>query len=276
MERLSYNRQKLEFDHIANIRELGGYQMQDGRHIKHGLLIRGGRLTHASDADIEKFRNEYHLANIFDFRTQDEVRFAPDRKVPGSVFLWLPTIDEKTDQFVGSSLPHEAYHDLANYLINHSADELVLKAAREMYPSLVHNEYSQLQYSSFIQVVSRNIEGAVYWHCSQGKDRTGLGSAYLLLALGASRELIIEDFRLSYEAYEEEMECAYSQMRARGIEIGPDQIEAVESFIGVSMDHFLAVLDSIDKQYGSLDRYLREILLIDDMDIEKLRARFLE
>jgi len=276
MARYSFSTQKLEFDHIANARDLGGYEMMDGRHIKRGLLLRGGRLSKATDADIKKLQNLYKLTHIFDFRTEEEISHAPDRMVPGTSYLWLPAIDPETDKLMGSSLPHEAYHDLPGFLSTNEVTEQIVKVAREMYPSLAHNEYSQLQYSSFLQMIAASKGGAVFWHCSQGKDRTGLGAAFLLAALGADRELIMEDFTISYEVYAREMEDTYSRMRENGMEVGPDQIEVVESFVGVSVDHFSTMLDEIDERYGSLQKYLNDILLIDASDCEKLRSNYLE
>lgn len=276
MARLSLETQSIEFDHIANARDLGGIEVGDGRHVRRGLLLRGGRLSKASDKDVAALRDKYHLAYIFDFRTDSEVKRAPDRDVPGAEYVWMPTIDQKTDTLLQPHLPPEAYHDLARYFVLHSSDPDVKRVAHDMYPDLVSNEYTQLQYSSFLQMVSNVENGAVFLHCSQGKDRTGLGAAFILAALGASRETIMEEFDLSNVYYEQEMEDAFRTLRDAGVEIGQDQEDAVHAFIGVSLFDFVRALDMIDRDYGSLDKYLHEILFLSDDDIKRLRDRLLE
>ena len=84
---------KLNLTGIVNTRELGGLVMTDGRTVKHGVLLRGSTLNKASDSDIKCLEEEFGVKLIFDFRTEQEVRHAPDKDVPGAKYLWLPTLD---------------------------------------------------------------------------------------------------------------------------------------------------------------------------------------
>ena len=89
--------------------------------------------------------------------------------------------------------------------------------AANMYPSLIQSEYSQLQYAAFMRlIVEAPEDGGILWHCFQGKDRTGWGAAFLLSALGVSRETIIADFDLSNAAYRELVAQLNAQIEARG------------------------------------------------------------
>ena len=275
MEEYSFSTQSIEFEHIVNVRELGGYLMSDGRRIRHGALLRGGRLRRATDGDIKRLSKEFHVAKVFDFRTQEEREYAPDLEVPGAENIWLPTMDMDTNRLLGSTLPHEAYRDLPGFLLKHSSEPAVLQASRNLYPDLVYNEYSQLQYSSFLQMVATNPEGAVYWHCSQGKDRTGMGAAYLLAALGADKELIVRDFDISNEYYETEVADAIALADASGGATDAFR-ETIRAFIGVSTENFVKVLGEIDSKYGSLESYLTDILLFDKDDMRMLRDKYLE
>ncbi len=45
------------------------------------------------------------------------------------------------------------------------------------------------QYARFIDILFQQETGAVLWHCETGKDRTGLGTAFLLSLLGVETEL---------------------------------------------------------------------------------------
>lgn len=270
---LTLSTQAITFDAIPNARELGGYRMDDGKSIRHGLLLRGGYLTNASDADISRLSNEFHLRHVFDFRSETERDYQPDREIPGARNTWMPTLDMYTDQKI-ESFPAEAYRDLPNFLLSAAFTDKGKQLAADLYPSMIDNEYTQLQYASFIQQIVNTPDGAIYWHCSQGKDRTGLGAAFLLAALGASRQLIIDDFDLSNEAYRELLTGIKQKVIERGG--GDDELEVIQAFIGVSTRNFINTLGIIDNKYGGMNNYLRNQLMVSDSDIDTLRTRFLE
>lgn len=264
----------VKFDGIVNVRDLGGYVMPGGSVVRKGVLLRGGGLWSASDADIDRFENEYRFAYIFDFRTEMEVQMAPDRPVKGADNVWLPAIDPYTEQLGKTSLPKHAYEHLLDYIVEHRDDELVTMTARNMYPEFVENEYTQLQYAAFIQMIaSMDQNRAVYWHCSQGKDRTGMASAYLLSLLGADREVIVDDYSRSNRFYKEDL----AELRRRLEELGAsqEQYDILSTYIGANVNTFNKVLDFIDHKYGSLYNYATNILMVSEEDVARLRERLL-
>lgn len=266
----SFETQKIGLDSIANARELGGYVLPDGRCVKHDLLLRGGLLKKASDEDIRAFTERFHLVHNFDFRTKDEVTVAPDRPIEGADHIWLPAIDEETEALAADALPHEAYRDLNNWLVANSHNEMVQRVAHHLYMDMVFNEYTQLQYAAFLQTLVNTPDGAVYWHCSQGKDRTGLASTFLLAALGADRDLILKDYRISMEFYQKEVDYYYSLVKTEA------ERQVLLTFIGVNEAYYVETLDMIDRRYGSLVAYLKGPLCMTEEDFAVLRDRYLE
>jgi len=264
----------IHFDGIVNVRDLGGYTMHDGSVVRSGLLLRGGGLYKASDSDIDRFENEYRFAYIFDFRTESELQQAPDRPVKGAENVWLPAIDPYTEQLGKTCLPKYAYENLLGYVIEHRNDDLVIKTARNMYPEFVENEYTQLQYAAFIQMIaSMKEDRAVFWHCSQGKDRTGMGSAYLLSLLGADRDVIVDDYSRSNIHYRKDLEELRRLLEAVGGT--EEQYDILSTYIGANVNTFCRTLDFIDRKYGSLYNYVTNILIVSEDDVAKLRSRLL-
>ena len=259
---------------VPNARELGGYVLPDGGVIRHGKLLRGGLLCHATDADLNRLRDEFHVSHVFDFRTDFEVKHTPDPEMPDVKSTWLPTIDPQMEKLGTATLPAEAYRNLPTYLLAHASSPKVQDIARHIYTEMVVNEYTQLQYAAFLQSIINTPEGAVYWHCSQGKDRTGLGSAFLLAALGADMELILADFDMSNVFYQDEMKVLNERIRANGG--GVEEEKVVQTFVGVNTDYFLDAFRLIDVTYGSLDDYLTEQLCLTDEDRQVLKNRYLE
>ena len=142
-----------------------------------------------------------------------------------------------------------------------------------MYPSLVLSEFSQLQYATFLHLILETEEGSVLWHCSQGKDRTGIGAALILGALGAERETIIRDFDHSNDVYRPLVEKLCADVESSGG--GEEEKEVVRAFMGVSVRNFANALDIIDRQWGSLSAYLEQQMDIGPDDCLRLQDRYL-
>ena len=263
----------LDFENIVNARDLGGLPAAGGREVRSGMLLRTSHLHDASDEDVRRLRDEFHLRRIFDFRSLDEARFLPDCEVPGATYHLLPTIDMSEEKRTGRAIPEEAFLDLERHIVNYSFSPEVQLMAADMYPSLIRSEYSQLQYAAFLRLIVETPDGAVLWHCFQGKDRTGWGAAFLLSALGVSREHIVADFDLSNVAYTPLVERLCAEVERRG---GADnEKEVIRAFMGVSTNNFQRTLDLIDREYGSMSLYLRNQLMMSPADIRLLRKRYL-
>lgn len=262
------------FDHIDNARDLGGMTGAGGRLIRPHCLLRTAHLHDASDTDIARLKEEYHLCRIFDFRSLGEAQVVPDREIDGVQHHLLPTIDMRAEQQTGKPIPDEAFFELDRHIVNYSFYPEVQMMARNMYPSLIQSEFSQLQYAAFLRlIVEAPEDGGILWHCAQGKDRTGWGAAFLMFALGVSREDVIADFEQSNDAYRAIVTKLNADVDARG---GGDAEKAViQAFMGVSTPNFISTLDLIDREYGGMTNYLHDILCLTHDDLHVLRKRYL-
>lgn len=117
-------------------------------------------------------------------------------------------------------------------------------------------------------------EGAVFYHCTQGKDRTGVASALLLAALGAGRETIVADFDVTNQVYAKDVRKYTRRVRFWGG--GEAEVGVVKAFLGCNTDNFVKALERIDREYGSLETYLKGPIGLMEEDIQTLRERYLE
>ena len=267
---MNFASQSIGLQSVINARELGGYRLSGGGVIRRGCLLRGGALNELSSSDENKFVETYRLAKVFDFRTSMEVKACPDRPVPGAVNIWMPAFNEESQVMEEMSLPQEAYHDLGNWLVIHASEQKVQDVARMMYSGMAMDEFTQMQYAGFLQNIVNTVDGAVYWHCSQGKDRTGFAAALLLAALGADKSLIMKDYLISNEFYFNEVNHFCSLV---GTE---EEKEVIKTFVGVNPRYFEMALDMIDSRYGSLMGYLTGPLCLSDEDMAILRQRYIQ
>ena len=113
------------------------------------------------------------------------------------------------------------------------------------------------------------------FHCTAGKDRTGIAGALLMKALDISEEQIMEDFLLTNEAVDlqatSERIAEWLSVKA-GQKINPDDVLPL---VGVEADFLEAAYGVIRKKYGSVDAYLKEAMGLDDARRNMLKDLFL-
>lgn len=126
------------------------------------------------------------------------------------------------------------------------------------------------------------------FNCSAGQDRTGVATALLLTALGVPRETILQDYHLStihrrpeFERSDVSLEqLADTNIVARyyleASKRGPHALEPRPLYDGGGRTRLLDAFDEIEQRWGSVDRYLAEMLDVDRDDIQRLRALYLE
>ena len=266
----------LVFDGIENARELGGLVMQDGRTIREGVLVRSGELSKASDADVALLKERFALTDVFDFRFELERSRKPDREMEGVTNTWLSTLPQAFLSAFASGRADSTtvqsaslLEALASYAFHPQAQEM----AQKLYPAIVTDTTSQKRYGEFLRGVLE-AKGGALWHCSQGKDRCGWGSAFVLAALGAGRETIVEDFALSNVSYEKAVEALSAQVVQKGG--GEPELAFIRAMVGVSVENFERTLEMIDAQYGSLPAYLEKALGFTAAEQQEMKEKYLK
>ena len=243
----------ISFDGIVNARDLGGTPTTDGRHVRAGRLLRGAALDKASDADIARLENEFHLRHVIDLRDRGECAERPNRPVPGAEehnFGVLPEPPTKAPSM-------DAIPDFPALF-------------RRIYGNLAANDVTAGAYRAMFRVLLDCEEGACYFHCAQGKDRTGIASLLILTALGVDEETAKEDYFLSNIGLKDAM----ADPASMGVRPWPEEI--IRQLFTVSPDSLNAYLDGVKGSCGSLDGYLRERVGLTDADLTRLRALYLE
>lgn len=262
---------------IVNARDLGGYTMLDGRIVDSGRLLRAAHLADATDEDIRNLER-LPVTAIIDFRKEQEKVGKADREVPGARYTSLPVdpsgnamataTEEEKKKFSG-----QKKFDVKKVIVFAAFNKKAQAVAREMYPTLLFDPDCQQQFARFFRLVLETDHGAVLFHCTQGKDRTGIASALLLAALGADRETIVADFDATNRVYEKDVR-KYSR-RVKFLGGKEEEVGVVKAFLGCNTENFIKALDRIDQEFGSLQAYLKGPIGLTDADIQTLRERYL-
>ena len=266
-QKIELENQQIGLTSVHNARQLGGYQIGNQR-IKDNLLLRTAKISELSKEDSTLLCDQYKVQCIYDFRGKEESLSAPD-VIPGKaryVSLAL-SFSEGESQF-DTKFENEA--QMIGMLLKYADHPSVQAMCTSMYDLIFFEESSQKVYRQFfadlLTVVPEN--GAVLWHCTQGKDRAGSASAMLLAALGANRELIMADFILS--------KCYYDPIASQIKTETEAQKNVINTLISANPEIFGATLDKVDAKYGSLRNYLTECIGVTPEMMNVLRDRYLE
>ena len=263
---------------IVNARDLGGYALQKGETLRNSVLIRAAHLAEATDADLS-YLSGIPVAKVIDFRKEEEKRGKEDRMIPGAEYIVLP-IDASGNAAGQASekekkkLSKGKKFDIRKLIVFAAFNDKAKIVAREMYPTLLFDPKCQMQFAEFFRQVLSTENGAVLYHCTQGKDRTGIASALLLAALGADRKTIVADFDATNKVYEDDVRKYSRRVRFWGGK--EEEIAVVKAFMGCNTENFVKALERVDAEYGSLEAYLEQVLGVTAADREVLRERYLK
>ena len=120
-----------------------------------------------------------------------------------------------------------------------------------------------------------NEDVPMLFHCTSGKDRTGVGAMLILLALGCSRETALKDYLETNRCRAEQLDALRENFQAMGGE-DEERYELMVIQYGVLPKFAEAALDAIMERYGSWDRYFEQEYGLDQTRLNALRDRYLE
>lgn len=229
-----------------NFRDMGGIRTKDGKSIKWGKIVRSDDLHNLTGADLE-YLSAIPIISIVDFRSEDEMKSAPD-KLPASTKNYYP-------YSINPGNLNAAADGLDN-LATMNMDSVMM----QINVMLVSDSASIKRYRDFFNLLQDEKNVPLLFHCSAGKDRTGMAAALILYALGVDEVQIMEDYLLSNKYI--------GAKYAKYVEQYPE----LKSLFEVKREYVSAGINKIKADYGSVEKYLVDVL---EVDIEKFRDTYL-
>lgn len=272
-----FAQQFLPVEGIVNARDLGGYDVPGGLKVKSGQLLRAAHLANATPKDLA-YLEKLGVKTVVDFRKLDEKVGVYDKAVPGATYIALPidasggagatATEKEKKRFLGKKKVN-----IKKLIVLAAFNEKAKHVARELYPIILFDPKCQKEMADFLRLVVDRGDKPVLFHCTQGKDRTGVASALILAALGADRKTIVEDFDVTNKVYAKDV-ARYT--RLVGFLGGKEEEKAVvKAFMGCNTENFVKALDTVEERYGSLEGYLQGPMGLTDEDLAVLKARYL-
>lgn len=226
---------RLPLEGAPNVRELGGYPTLDGKVTKHKVFIRGSRLTDLTSKD-NNFLKDYGVTDIIDLRGKPELQttFISDDNLTEGYFNFhyvpLANIEGNAEMDKNENIPNA---DLGYcYFLMCKNKEKV----KEFFDVLV------------------NAKGAVLYHCTAGKDRTGIVSALILGLCNVDYRDIVSNYEVTNTYVNDEPFMAHYTD-----EVKQSRTWTMKTFIKLLLE-----------EYGSFENYLLSCdISKEDLDIIK-------
>lgn len=265
------------FGHVTlegapNTRDLGGMPVQDGRMIRPHLLVRSGMLHDLTSEDGRLLTSWHEVKRVVDFRTGMERNDKPDNEavLPGVDFYAMPVLSpaEVMGAEDGQKLGKlDQLKAMREYL------ERPYESMEAMYSEAAMGDHGMTAYRSFLDLLLEAPDGATLWHCTEGKDRAGMGAALVEHVLGVSRENILRDYLATNLFVQTWAERMLGHLARHKLLV---KMDADVSALFYAYREFLGgVVQLIEAEYGSIDRYVADGLGFDADKQEALRERYL-
>jgi protein-tyrosine phosphatase len=224
---------RLPLTGLINARELGGFPTPTGA-TKYGVFIRS-ELPKCLTENDKCFLKEYGVTADIDFRGNFETERTSDalKDEDWINYIHIPVFDAEV---AGEGKSIRKLIDNDNFTWGDHYIEMV-----ESRKDWVRNVFEAMSCE----------KAAVLYHCTTGKDRTGIITALLLGLCGVDRSDIVADYCVS-QIY---LQPIYQRMQKM---LGENGRPADDPFFSTSPGHMTKLLDHFDNKYGSVAGYLEQ------------------
>ncbi len=227
----------LPMDGVRNFRDIGGYPTMDGEESRWGRVFRSGRLDETSDADLARIE-QLGITTVFDLRTQDEVDRQPDR-LPDSVrHVHLPMSSSVAVQ--KGLLERITDREITSYTKADMADGYLRML--EGFPAYLG------------QMAEAVADGeTILFHCTAGKDRTGITAMALLGLTGVADGYVLDDYEISSQHQPDGVVEFFSQAIVEaGVDPDPFDLHAM---LGSPRPVMRMTLEGLRDRWGTHEGY---------------------
>lgn len=242
---------KAQLKKVTNFRTVGNIKNSDGRILKEGKFYRSAHLHKLKKKSFETFEN-LGIKDIIDLRNSKEISQKPD-VIPQNV-------DYKN---------YSAFEDEGDQL--NQAKKLVLKgkvkgADADQRMLDFYKTYATENPEIIKKIIHQilDAENPVLYHCTAGKDRTGIITALILTILKFDKATIENDYLLSNN-YRKQLVQKRLHLAHNLHFIYPKMdLNVIEKLSWVEKNYLDAAFLEINKKYGSMDVYIHEKLEISE------------
>ncbi|GLB47302.1 protein-tyrosine-phosphatase [Philodulcilactobacillus myokoensis] len=248
----------LPIKHGDNFRDIGGYRTNTNQIVKWHKIVRSGHIADLS-LDDQRFLLNYQITRVIDFRSNQERRMAPDRLSNDVQYEKFPIFDN---------------HFIVSHQKEMTDPKFNYRNMLNMYQFFILSSQAQKSFQNFFQSLMNNPGNhAILFHCSQGKDRTGMAASMLLLVLGVDIQTVKNDYLLSKKPMIPYIHRKLTQIKPEFINDNFKR-NLYDLYI-VHKAYFDTAVNTIRCQYGTFDHFTHQFLGLSQNDIQVLKHIYL-
>lgn len=247
---------------ISNFRDVSGYRNSEGKIMIDRKIFRGASLHLISSKDAEYLSKELGIKYILDYRDKKEAESKPDVLINDLVYERMSALSIKSTKYQGFD-----FGELLNKDMNQDNLRLMLEYLRDGYTQMAFNNPA---YHKLFELLLKN-DGNVYFHCSAGKDRTGIGAFLVMIALGMSEEDAIKEYLLSNKYLESFVQEFYLEHN-----ISQEYKKYTDMLLFVNRENIMLTIQSIKNKYQNYDAFLEKEYGIDEEKRNILKLMYCE
>lgn len=247
-------RRVVKMEGAYNFRDTGGYKTAKGKEVVLGKVFRSDAIDKLTDKDLKTFKDK-KIATVVDFRGVEEAKKGQDRLPENTNYLLCPA--------GSNNLP--TAQDMVKFL----KDKNFLF---DMYGEGGLPYFGERYRPLFVQLLTLKPEEALLFHCTGGRDRTGMASALFLKILGVPQEVIENDYVASnyYLAKNPTMKNMYSGLSKMA---GMTEAEIKEQ-MELRPELIRNFFSVINKKYGSVENFFQVEMGIGPREIAVLKQKY--
>ncbi|NDJ33553.1 MAG: tyrosine-protein phosphatase [Chloroflexi bacterium] len=240
----------------TNFRDLGGYTTPDGSRMAWRQLFRSARWLQLTGEDIERIE-ALGIRTVVDFRQSADAEEFPNRLPDDIDYQSIPVFEDTpmSPRRVAFNR-HRLLDVFAGVYVNHIV------------------ERGAPTFGRLMKLLTDPDNLPLVFHCTAGKDRTGIAAALILSAVGVPRDVVVNDYLLTNLAAESFIEEINTQLGARNVRgVATEQLYPL---LAASPRLIMGALDHIDARYGTVEAYLLEKAGLTKADLSRMRTVLLE
>ncbi|MBC1209806.1 tyrosine-protein phosphatase [Listeria booriae] len=243
-----------------NFRDLGGYVNTAGKTVKWGKLYRSSLLTNITEKDKDTLE-KLGVSWICDLRSTSEIAAKPTPALAHIKNRHIPIGTAKNESTESQKIDIPDDHRVYEPLMGESYRVFVQSkdGFREIFNDIIEKE-----------------EVPFLFHCTAGKDRTGVLGALLLKLLDIPENTILADYELTNQYADNILGEMQGLVNAFSNSEKKIDLENFRPMAEARPAYLEIAFDEMQKEYGSVDAYLEKGIGITPSEKAKFQTMMLE
>lgn len=235
-------------------KDLSYLTSKDGKKIKSKRLIKSSRISKWA-------LYKTGAKKVIDLRTKGEAKRLPDKCGEKTKYINIPVFNDLLAGIIHDETT--VFEQLRN-----------LVAIENIYKEMVTNYEYTSNLSAVVKEIINSNEYPVLYHCTEGKDRTGLTTFILLYILGYDLNSIMEDYLILSK--KRKLKACLGYLVILFTTHDKEFAEKIRKYLIADEKYLQSAITTIEEQYGSIDNFIQNTLLISDKEIEEFKYKILE